>query len=88
MGGWVTVMEPSDYAAWLFRLTGGSVNPVVAGEKLFADKACATCHVADGTGRAPSLNAFLAQSSFGGWFHRVADEAYSRESICNQLRKL
>src|SRR5260370_40805161 len=56
MGGWVTVMEPSDYAAWLSGSSGGSANPVVAGEKLFAEKACITCHVADGTGRAPSLN--------------------------------
>ncbi len=56
MGGWVTVMEPSDYAAWLSGSSGGSANPIVAGEKLFAERACITCHVADGTGRAPSLN--------------------------------
>ena len=56
MGGWVTVMEPSDYAAWLSGSSGGEVNPVVAGEKLFAEKACVTCHIARGTGRAPSLN--------------------------------
>src|SRR3989442_15106843 len=56
MGGWVTVMEPSDYAAWLSGSPGGSANPVVAGEKLFAEKACRTCHVADGSGRSPSLN--------------------------------
>src|SRR5260370_36823038 len=56
MGGWVTVMEPSDYAAWLSGSSGGSANPVVTGEKLFAERACITCHVPDGTGRAPSLN--------------------------------
>ena len=56
MGGWVTVMDPSDYAAWLSGSTGEDVNPVVAGEKLFVEKACATCHLGNGTGRAPSLN--------------------------------
>src|SRR6266581_2407561 len=32
MGGWVTVMEPSDYAAWLSGSSGGNTNPVVADE--------------------------------------------------------
>src|SRR5467141_4376802 len=82
MGGWVTVMEPSDYAAWLSGLSGGGVNPVVAGEKLFADKACATCNVADGTGRAPSLNGlFGAKALLADGSTVVADEAYIRESI-------
>ncbi len=82
MGGWVTVMEPSDYAAWLSGSSGGDVNPVVAGEKLFAEKACSTCHIGNGTGRAPSLNGV-----YGGTVRLadgstvVADEAYIRESI-------
>jgi cytochrome c oxidase subunit 2 len=82
MGGWVTVMEPSDYAAWLSGSSGADTNPVVAGEKLFADKACNTCHLPDGKGRAPSLNGLyggkvlLADGSTV-----VADEAYIRESI-------
>ncbi|PYM05462.1 MAG: cytochrome c oxidase subunit II, partial [Verrucomicrobia bacterium] len=56
MGGWVTVMEPTDYAAWLSGVSGGEANPVAMGEKLFAEKFCVTCHLANGTGRAPSLN--------------------------------
>src|SRR5947207_15561210 len=40
MGGWVTVMEPTDYAAWLSGVSGGEANPVAAGEKLFAEKSC------------------------------------------------
>jgi cytochrome c oxidase subunit 2 len=82
MGGWVTVMEPSDYAAWLSGSTGEDVNPVVAGEKLFAEKACNTCHLSNGTGRAPSLNGV-----YGGSVHLAdgsnvtADDAYIRESI-------
>jgi cytochrome c oxidase subunit 2 len=82
MGGWVTVMEPSDYAAWLSGSTGQDENPVAAGEKLFAEKACSTCHLGNGTGRAPSLNGL-----YGGNVHLAdgsnitADEAYIRESI-------
>jgi cytochrome c oxidase subunit 2 len=82
MGGWVTVMEPSDYAAWLSGSMGGSTNPVVAGEKLFVEKACSTCHVADGSGRSPSLNGMYgAQVLLADGSIIVADEAYIRESI-------
>ena len=37
-------------------LPARSINPVVAGEKVVREKACNTCHVPDGKGRAPSLN--------------------------------
>jgi cytochrome c oxidase subunit 2 len=82
MGGWVTVMEPSEYSAWLTDSSGANANPLVAGERLFADKACNTCHQPDGQGRAPSLNGLydnkvlLADGSTV-----VADDAYIRESI-------
>jgi cytochrome c oxidase subunit 2 len=82
MGGWVTVQEPSDYSAWLSGSTGENVDPVVAGEKLFAEKACSTCHLSNGTGRAPSLNGV-----YGGTVRLAdgstvtADEGYIRESI-------
>ena len=89
MGGWVTVMDPSDYAAWLSGSTGGEVDPVVAGEKLFVEKACATCHLGNGTGRAPSLNGV-----FGGTVRLAdgstvtADEGYIRESILDPQAKI
>lgn len=89
MGGWVTVMEPVDYAAWLSGSSGAAANPVVDGEKLFVEKACATCHLADGTGRAPSLNGvyggkvLLADGSTV-----TADDAYIRESILNPNAKI
>jgi cytochrome c oxidase subunit 2 len=75
-------MEPADYAAWLSGSSGAEANPVVAGEKLFAEKACVTCHVANGTGRAPSLNGvFGAKVLLADGSTVVADEAYIRESI-------
>src|SRR6202521_4920018 len=89
MGGWVTVMEPSDFAAWLSGSSGGSTNPVVAGEKLFAEKACITCHVPDGTGRSPSLNGvYGAQVLLDRKSTVTADDAYIRESILQPNAKI
>jgi cytochrome c oxidase subunit II len=82
MGGWVTVMEPSEYAAWLSGASGADVNPVIAGQKLFAEKACSTCHLDNGTGRAPSLNGvYGATVRLADGSTVTADDAYIRESI-------
>ena len=89
MGGWVTVMEPSDYAAWLSGSSEASENPVTAGEKLFAEKACTTCHVGNGTGRAPSLNGvYGAKVLLADGSTVTADEAYIRESILSPNAKI
>jgi cytochrome c oxidase subunit 2 len=82
MGGWVTVMEPSDYESWLSGATGANINPVAAGEKLFAEKACNTCHLSDGKGRAPSMNGLYdAKVLLADGSTVIADDAYIRESI-------
>jgi cytochrome c oxidase subunit II len=89
MGGWVTVMEPADYAAWLSGSTGGEVNPVLVGEKLFVEKACITCHVPNGTGRAPSLNGLYgAKVLLADGSTVIADDAYIRESILQPNAKI
>src|ERR1700732_2437657 len=81
MGGWVTVMEPMDSAAWLSGSSDAAANPVVAGEKLFVEKACATCHMADGSGRAPSLNGvYGAKVLLADGSTVTADDAYFFES--------
>jgi len=89
MGGWVTVMEPMDYAAWLSGSSDATANPVVAGEKLFAEKACTTCHLSNGTGRAPSLNGvYGAQVLLADGSTVTADDAYIRESILQPQAKI
>jgi len=89
MGGWVTVMEPMDYAAWLSGSSDATANPAVAGEKLFADKACTPCHLPDGSGRAPSLNGvYGAQVLLADGSTVTADDAYIRESILNPQAKI
>jgi cytochrome c oxidase subunit 2 len=88
MGGWVTVMDPAEYAAWLSG-ESGDVNPAAAGERLFTQFACNTCHLANGTGRAPSLNGvFGANVLLADGSTVVADEAYIRESILQPKAKI
>ena len=88
MGGWVTVMEPAEYAAWLSG-ESGDVNPAAAGERLFSQLACNTCHIANGTGRAPSLNGvFGANVLLADGSTVVANEAYIRESILQPNAKI
>jgi cytochrome c oxidase subunit II len=82
MGGWVTVMEPDEYTAWLSGSSGAADNPVPAGQKLFAERACITCHLSDGKGRAPSLNGvYGGQVRLADGSTATADDAYIRESI-------
>jgi cytochrome c oxidase subunit II len=88
MGGWVTVMEPAEYAAWLSG-ESGDVNPAAAGEKLFTQLACVTCHLSNGTGRAPSLNGvYNAKVLLADGSIVTADEAYIRESILQPKAKI
>lgn len=88
MIGTVHVMEPQDYQNWL---TGGVANePMeVAGERLFEQYACHTCHKTDGTGRGPSLVGLYGKSvGLEGGGSAVVNEAYIRESILNPAAKL
>ena len=89
MGGWVIVMEPTEYAAWLSGSGASEANPVAAGEKLFAEKACVTCHLANGTGRAPSLNGLYdAKVLLADGTTVTADDAYIRESLLQPNAKI
>ncbi len=88
MGGWVYVMDPVDYEAWL---SGGNAGePLeVSGQKLFEQLRCNTCHLANATGRGPSLvGAFGKPVELQNGQTVVADEAYIRESILNPQAKI
>jgi len=88
MIGWVTAMEPAEYQAWL---GGGSTtaSPIAAGEKLFNDLACSTCHLANGTGRGPVLSGIFGKNvELQGGGSATVDEAYVRESIVNPQAKI
>src|SRR5207245_1703576 len=82
-------LDASHYAGWPSRSSCGSAHPIVAGEKLFAERACITCHVADGTGRAPSLNGLYgSQVLLADGSTVTADEAYLRESLLQPNAKI
>jgi len=81
MIGRVVVMTPSEYERWL---SGGAAqeSPVAAGERLFEQLGCPTCHRMDGTGRGPTLAGLFGQTQrLQTGETVVVDEAYVRESI-------
>ena len=92
MGGKVTVMEPSAYAAWLQN--GGESAPAMTmaqrGEKLYNGRlACNNCHGAVDNPRGPSLvNLFGKRRQFSNATAQIADEEYIRESILRPYNKL
>jgi cytochrome c oxidase subunit 2 len=88
MTGQVVVMEPNDYQNWLSGGAGeGSL--AAAGQKLFNDLACNTCHKPDAQGRGPVLqNLFGKAVELANGERVVADEAYIRESILNPQAKI
>jgi len=88
MIGYVTVMEPAAYQAWL---AGGGVEGTLAerGAKLFNELACNTCHLDTGTGRGPSLKDIIGKPvELADGSTVTVDEAYLRESILNSQAKV
>ena len=88
MGGTVFAMEPADFEQWLGG--GGSGESMVdAGERLFQERACHTCHRPDSEGRGPVLDGLFGQTvplQNGGT--TIADENYIRESILKPAAKI
>jgi cytochrome c oxidase subunit 2 len=88
MTGQIVVMEPNDYQNWLSG-GGGEGSLAAAGQKLFNDLACNTCHRPDAQGRGPVLqNLFGKTVELASGERVVADEAYIRESILNPQAKI
>jgi cytochrome c oxidase subunit II len=81
MLGSVIVLEPDAYERWLAGgVQGESMES--AGQKLFQQSGCGTCHLADGTGPGPSLLGVYGQPVRLTTGQTVtADDAYIRESI-------
>ena len=88
MGGWVVVMGPAEYQAWL---GGGSAGETLAetGAKLFTQLACISCHSDTAQARGPSLHGLYNSTVLLDTGQRVlADDAYLRESILQPKAKL
>jgi cytochrome c oxidase subunit 2 len=91
MNGWVYVLEPADYAAWLSGQNSGegTVSMADSGQKLFTQLACQTCHLADGKGRGPSLvGVYGSAVKLSTGQTVLADDGYIRESILQPNAKI
>ena len=88
MIGQVVVMAANDYQTWLSGVTG-EASLAAAGQKLFVDLACNTCHRPDSPTRGPVLHGLFAKTVETASGERiVVDEAYLRESILNPEAKI
>jgi cytochrome c oxidase subunit 2 len=88
MKGRVIVMEPALYQQWLSGAPAG-VPMVSAGEQLFQQFGCSSCHLSDGTGKGPSLEGLMGSTvPLEGGGTVVADRAYVQESILSPAAKI
>jgi cytochrome c oxidase subunit II len=86
MTGYVEVMEPAAYQAWLAG--GANESPAAQGEKLFQSLGCASCHRMDVQGRGPMLTGVFGKTQkMDNGQEVTADEAYIRESILDPQAK-
>jgi cytochrome c oxidase subunit 2 len=87
MIGKVVVMEPDKYQAWL---SGAVVDqtPVVAGQQLFAQYSCITCHSQQAPTMANLFGSRVRVYEDGVLKTVTADENYLRESIVDPNRKI
>lgn len=87
MNGWVVVQPQDEYDAWLAGTP--ALAPAAAGEQLFAQYSCTTCHGERNGGRGPALAGLYGRTvALAGGGHAIADEAYLRESILNPAAKI
>ena len=87
MIGSVVVMEPRDFQAWLSQGGQGSLGE--AGEKLFSELGCNTCHKEEGDGRGPRLRGLYGRKvQLQGGDVMVAEESYLRESILEPQKRV
>lgn len=97
MVGEVVAMEPEDFQAWLAKgpfpsetgVAGAMPTPAAAGEQLFVKMGCASCHMASGEGRGPSLaGLYGSKVNLSNGQTVTADESYLRESILKSSAKI
>jgi len=88
MIGWVEVMRPQEFQAWL-GAGGAEGSMASSGQKLFQQLPCATCHKPDGRGRCPVLEGLFGKQVLLQDGRTVtADGDYIRESILDPKAKI
>ena len=87
MGGSVIVMEEYEYLEWLEG--GPKKSPVDAGEFLFTQRGCLTCHSTKPDSRGPALDGiFGSVGMLNGDVEVTKDEEYLRESIMEPGKRI
>ncbi len=87
MKGSVIVMEEADYLEWLEG--GPKKSPVEAGEFLFTQRGCITCHSGKEGARGPALEGiFGTEGMLNGDIAITIDEEYLRESIMEPGKRI
>jgi len=87
MGGQVTVLSQEDYALWLEG--GPKKSPVEAGEFLFQQRGCVTCHNATPDSRGPNLEGvYGSRGMMSDGEIVLKDENYLYESILYSNKKV
>jgi cytochrome c oxidase subunit II len=89
MGGWVVVMEPTEFENWLSG-NANQMSPAAAGQQMFESMGCASCHGANAEGgRGPALLGLYTSNVVLNNGQTVkADEAYIRESVLTPQAKI
>lgn len=89
MGGWVVVMEPTEYENWLSG-NANQASPAAAGRGLYESLGCVSCHGASAEGgRGPALLGLAGSNvTLNNGQTVKADETYIRESILNPQAKI
>lgn len=88
MGGFVYVLSPGDYEAWLSG-GAGAETPAEAGERLFTSLGCVTCHHGKAGAQGPNLaGVFGTPQPLDNGTTVVANEDYVRESILDPQSKI
>ena len=88
MGGWLTVMNPREFADWLGN-EGGQATLAAQGAELFRQYGCSGCHDGKGTVRAPQLEGvFGSPVPLSDGRIVIADEAYIRDSILDPKKEV
>jgi cytochrome c oxidase subunit 2 len=89
MGGYVVVMEPTEFENWLSG-NANQMSAAAAGQQMFESLGCTSCHGASAEGgRGPALLGVYGNNVVLNNGQSVkADEAYVRESILNPQAKI
>ncbi|MDX6530815.1 MAG: cytochrome c oxidase subunit [Blastocatellia bacterium] len=89
MGGYVVVMEPTDFENWLSG-NANQMSPAATGQQMFESLGCASCHGANAEGgRGPALLGVYGNNVVLNNSQTIrADEGYLRESIMNPQAKI